>query len=73
MASDQAYNITTAIDRHLNAQIAALKMLAASPLVDDPSRWNDLYIDAQGFRQNFEAQLFQTQKMESMSTHNATC
>ena len=53
-ASDRIHNVATAIDRQIGAQIAALQMLAASPLVDDPSRWNELYDEAQGFRQSFD-------------------
>ena len=52
-ATEAAQNTATSIDRHLGAQIGALQMLAASPLVDDPARWADLYREAQGFRQSF--------------------
>ncbi|MFZ2448430.1 MAG: hypothetical protein WAW37_18885 [Syntrophobacteraceae bacterium] len=52
-AADQARNVATAIDRHIGAQIAALRMLAASPLADDPSRLNEFYTEARGFRDSF--------------------
>jgi len=48
-----AKSLSTAVDQDLNARIGALTMLAASPLVDDASRWKDLYQEAQGFRQSF--------------------
>jgi PAS domain S-box-containing protein len=52
-AINQAHNIATSIDHHLEAQIAALQMLAASPLLDDPPRLNELYNEARGFRESF--------------------
>jgi PAS domain S-box-containing protein len=52
-AQDLARNVATAIDRHLDARIAALQMLAASPLLDDPDRWPDLYREALGYLQSF--------------------
>ena len=48
-----AKTLATAVDQDLNARIAALKMLAESPLVDDASRWSELYREAQGFHQSF--------------------
>jgi len=41
------------VDQHLDSRISALQMLAASPMLDDPLRWNDLYKEAQGFHQGF--------------------
>lgn len=52
-AAGRAKDFATAIDNHLNARIGALHMLAVSPLVDEPSRWKDLYREAQGFRDSF--------------------
>ena len=52
-AQDLGSNVATAIDRHLSARIAALQMLAASPLLDDPGRWHELYQEALGYRQSF--------------------
>jgi PAS domain S-box-containing protein len=52
-ARDLVQNVATAIDWHLSARIAALQMLAASPLLDDPDRWDQLYQEAQGYRQSF--------------------
>jgi PAS domain S-box-containing protein len=52
-AENQAHNVATTIDRHLGAQIAALQMLAASPLMDEPPRLNEFYNEAQGFRESF--------------------
>jgi PAS domain S-box-containing protein len=52
-AANLAKSFATLIDQHLHARISALHMLAASPLVDDASRWRDLYREAQGFHQGF--------------------
>ncbi|MBI5330235.1 MAG: PAS domain S-box protein [Betaproteobacteria bacterium] len=52
-AAHLARNFATAIDRHLDARIQALRMLANSPLLDDRARWRDLYGEAQGFREGF--------------------
>jgi len=52
-AKDQTLNIMKTIDRDLSARIAALRTIAASPLVDDPSRLEEFYRSAQGFRENF--------------------
>ncbi len=52
-AADRVRNVATTIDRHLGAQIAALQMLAASPLADDLPRLNEFYNEAQGFRESF--------------------
>ncbi|SEH29969.1 ATP-binding protein [Magnetospirillum fulvum] len=47
------HNIASTIDRMIGSQVGALKMLAASPLVEDPARWSDLYKEAQAFRNSF--------------------
>ena len=52
-AANLTKSFATTIDFDLNARIAALNVLAVSPLVDDPSRWKDLYKEAQGFCQSF--------------------
>ncbi|OGP59911.1 MAG: hypothetical protein A2V65_07080 [Deltaproteobacteria bacterium RBG_13_49_15] len=52
-AANLVKSFATVIDQHLHARISALHMLAASPLVDDASRWHDLYREAQGFQQGF--------------------
>jgi len=52
-AANLVRNFVTALDHDIGARIAALQVLAASPLVDDPSRWPDLYREALGFRQSF--------------------
>ena len=52
-AINLAKNFATAIDHHVQARIAALQILASSPLADDPARWPELYIEAQGFRGSF--------------------
>lgn len=54
-AGNQAQNLATAIDHQIGAQIAALQMLADSPLMDDPPRINEFYNEARGFRENFGA------------------
>lgn len=50
-----ARNFITANDRHLDARIRALNILAISPLVDDAARWPELYREAQGYLQSFGA------------------
>ena len=40
------------IDHDLGLRIAALQILALSPLADDASRWPDFYREAHGFRQS---------------------
>ena len=52
-AANLARNVAATIDQSLDARIAALRMLAASPLLDDASRWSDFYQEAQGFHQSF--------------------
>jgi PAS domain S-box-containing protein len=52
-ANNIARTLATAVDQDLNARIGALQMLAASPLVDDASRWKELYQEALGFHQGF--------------------
>ncbi|HET7838784.1 MAG TPA: PAS domain S-box protein [Rectinemataceae bacterium] len=57
---DAAYrvrNVTTAIDARLQAQIGALQMLAASPLIDDPRRWREFYDSAASYRVYFDGQV----------------
>jgi PAS domain S-box-containing protein len=48
-----ADNFTLKIDNSLRARINALNMLAVSPLVDDLSKWNELYQQAEGFNKSF--------------------
>jgi len=52
-AANLVKNFAAAVDQQLQARISALHMLAASPLVDDSSRWKDLYREAEGFYQGF--------------------
>ena len=52
-AANLAKSFAAIIDQHLHARINALHMLAESPLLDDASRWKDLYREAQGFHQGF--------------------
>jgi hypothetical protein len=52
-ATDQARNFATAVDREIETQIQALQLLATSPRLDDPSRLNEFYKEAQGFRETF--------------------
>ena len=42
-------NYSARIDGFLEARMLALKLLAASPLADDPGRLADLYAEAQAF------------------------
>ncbi|MEN6439899.1 MAG: histidine kinase dimerization/phosphoacceptor domain -containing protein [Syntrophobacter sp.] len=52
-ARNQIHNVATSIDHQLGAQIAALQMLAASPLLDDPPRLHEFYSEAMNFRTSF--------------------
>lgn len=52
-AANLAKNFAAMIDQHLHARISALHILTESPLLDDESRWQDLYREAQGFYQGF--------------------
>ncbi|MDI6747231.1 MAG: PAS domain S-box protein [Rhodocyclaceae bacterium] len=50
-------NYISRIDGFIEARMLALKLLAASPLADDPQRWADLYVEAQTFRENVGSHL----------------
>jgi PAS domain S-box-containing protein len=52
-ALNLAQNFVTYVDDHLSARIAALNMLAVSPLLDDATRRQELYQEALGFLQSF--------------------
>ncbi len=54
-AVNQVLNVADALDRNLQSRIAALQVLAASPFVDDPPRMKELYREAQGYRESFDA------------------
>ncbi|MBF0288037.1 MAG: response regulator [SAR324 cluster bacterium] len=54
-ASYQAYNAVVKIDRYVQTKTAALQMLATSPIVDSPSRWRELYLEAKGYEAHFGA------------------
>jgi PAS domain S-box-containing protein len=49
----RARNIMDAVDRIITSQLAALQVLAASPLLDDPERWGEFYREARGFFDSF--------------------
>jgi signal transduction histidine kinase len=48
-----AANYMTTIDEQLRAWVRGLMLLDASPLVDDPGHWEDLYRQARVFREQF--------------------
>ncbi len=52
-AARQLGSYTTQIDAFLETRILALRMLADSPLADDPARWPDLYAEAKTFHTSF--------------------
>lgn len=52
-AANFTKNFATAIDHHLTARIGSLKVMAASPLADDPALWPLYYKVSQGYRENF--------------------
>jgi signal transduction histidine kinase len=48
-----AANYAAIVDRQLRSRIRGLTLLDASPLVDDPAHWQDLYRQARVFREQF--------------------
>ena len=52
-AETLVHNIAASLDRDFATNIAALQLMASSPLVETPDRWHDLYLVAQGFQTNF--------------------
>jgi hypothetical protein len=52
-AQDKVRNIVANIDSQIDAQIAALEVLASSPLIDDSEHWPDFYTMALSFRAGF--------------------
>lgn len=52
-AKNRAHNVANALDNDLGGRIAALQVLAASPLMDDPPSLREFYREAQGFCDNF--------------------
>lgn len=61
-----ARNFATAIDHHLNARIGSLKLMATSPLADDPSLWPLYYKFSQGYRANFGSHVIFAEANEPM-------
>jgi two-component system sensor histidine kinase/response regulator len=49
-----AHNVASSIERQLDSRIGALQMLATSPLIRDRTRWRELYLTAQGYREAFD-------------------
>ncbi len=52
-AANMAKNFATALDRHIEARISALQVLAASSAMEDPHRLGEFYQEAEAFRNNF--------------------
>ncbi|MHC1742545.1 MAG: PAS domain S-box protein [Syntrophobacteraceae bacterium] len=52
-ANDRVRNVLSAVDRHIEAHIAAMQMLAASPLMDDPPRFDAFYREATNLHDSF--------------------
>ncbi|WP_265944465.1 hypothetical protein [Dechloromonas sp. A34] len=52
-AATQAKSLAATVDQHLTARIAALNVLAHSPLLDETATHQAFYREAQGFRNNF--------------------
>jgi len=48
-----ATNYVATIDQQLRARVRGLRLLDASPLVDDPPHWQDLYRQALVYREQF--------------------
>ncbi|MCA1990267.1 MAG: cache domain-containing protein, partial [Desulfarculus sp.] len=56
-ARDQVQQAARLVDRQLREQIATMRMMAASPLLDDPPQWEMFYRAAQNFRAYFGGDL----------------
>jgi PAS domain S-box-containing protein len=54
-AANLAQNFATALDRHIDARISALQVLAASSTAGDPVRLSKFYQEAVAFRKNFNS------------------
>ena len=52
-ASTLVNGLVNAIDRDLTSRVGGLRMLAASPLLDDSARWPDAYQEAHAFFASF--------------------
>jgi len=61
-----AHNITSTIDRLIGNQVGALKMLAASPLIEDKEHWPDLYKEALAFRDSFGSHVLMADAEQKM-------
>lgn len=48
-------NVIAYVDHYLDSRIRALNMLAVSPLIDDPDRWDELYKEAKGYQESFNS------------------
>ena len=48
-AADRVTNIGQAVDRLISGHLAGLRLLASSPLLDEPARWADFHAEALGF------------------------
>jgi two-component system, cell cycle sensor histidine kinase and response regulator CckA len=68
-AEHQARNVATAVDRQLGAQIAAMQVLAAAPLVDDPSKLDQFYQEATAFHKGFASHLILADLSMQMLLH----
>ncbi|EPY01053.1 PAS domain S-box protein, partial [Magnetospirillum fulvum] len=61
-----AHNITSTIDRLIGNQVGALKMLAASPLIENKEHWPDLYREAVAFRDSFGSHILMADAEQKM-------
>ncbi len=52
-ASVLVTDLVTSIDRDLTARVGGMRMLAASPLLDDSTRWPESYNEALAFLESF--------------------
>jgi len=66
-ASYLVHNVAATVDRMIGSQVGALNMLAASPLVEDPARWSELYKEAQAFRNNFGSHIVMADAGQAMA------
>jgi len=56
-AANLTRNFAASLNHQIASRVAALQVLAASPLLEDPARWPQFYRQAQGFYRSFDNHL----------------
>ena len=65
-ATYRVQNMARALDLYVGGQIAALEVLAASPLADDPHRLGEFYREAQAFHEKLGSHVILTDLSEQV-------